>query len=313
MLQMTFRFESTIMDAIALEHVTKRFDTVVAVSDLSLRIEQGAVFGLLGPNGAGKTTSLRMIMRILAPDEGTIQVLGQAASDATQDLIGYLPEERGLYARMKVREVLVFLAALKGLSEAEASVRVGEWLERLDLAAWSEKKINDLSKGMQQKVQFIAAVAHRPPLLILDEPFTGLDPVNATLIKDIMLDLREKGTTIILSTHRMEQVEMMCDGICLINHGRSVLAGDLRAIKKSYGKNTVRIEYTGDDNFLDLPDLVEKLNHYGMVVEAKLRPGADPQEILKAAVARGVRLTRFELVEPPLHDIFIEKVSEEHA
>src|SRR5208283_3568588 len=301
------------MEAVAIEHVTKRFDTVVAVSDLSLHIEQGAVFGLLGPNGAGKTTSLRMIMHILAPDEGSIQVLGQPASDRTMDLVGYLPEERGLYARMKVREVLVFLAALKGLSEAEAAVRVHAWLERLDLAAWSEKKINDLSKGMQQKAQFIAAVIHRPPLLILDEPFTGLDPVNATLIKDIMLELREKGATIILSTHRMEQVEMMCDAICLINHGRSVLAGDLRAIKKSYGKNTLRIEYSGDDNFLDLPDLVEKLNHFGAVTEAKLRPGADPQEILKAAVARGVRLTHFELIEPPLHDIFIEKVSEAHA
>jgi len=166
---------------------------------------------------------------------------------------------------------------------------------------------------MQQKAQFIAAVIHRPPLLILDEPFTGLDPVNATLIKDIMLDLREKGSTIILSTHRMEQVEMMCDAICLINHGCSVLAGDLCAIKKSYGKNTLRMEYTGDGNFLDLPDLVEKVNHFGAAVEAKLRPGADPQEILKAAVARGVRLTRFELVEPPLNDIFIEKVSEGHA
>jgi ABC-2 type transport system ATP-binding protein len=301
------------MEAVAVEHVTKRFDTVVAVSELSLHIGQGAVFGLLGPNGAGKTTSLRMIMRILVPDEGAIRVLGQPASDKTQDLIGYLPEERGLYARMKVREVLVFLLALKGLSEADATVRVHEWLERLGLAAWSEKKINDLSKGMQQKVQFIAAVAHRPPLLILDEPFTGLDPVNATLIKDIMLELREKGSTIILSTHRMEQVEMMCDAICLINHGRSVLAGDLRAIKKSYGKNTLRIEYTGDDNFLDRPDLVEKLNHFGAVVEARLRPGADPQEILKAAVSRGVCITRFELVEPPLHDIFIEKVSEVHA
>ena len=301
------------MEAIAADHVTKRFDTVVAVSDLNLHVEQGAVFGLLGPNGAGKTTTLRMIMHILVPDEGSVQVLGQPASDSTQDLIGYLPEERGLYNRMKVGEVLVFLAALKGLSEAEAAVRVHEWLERLGLSDWSEKKISELSKGMQQKVQFIAAVVHQPPLLILDEPFTGLDPVNATLIKDIMLDLRQKGATIILSTHRMEQVEMMCDAICLINHGRSVLAGDLRAIKKSYGKNTLRIEYTGDDNFLDQPDLVEKLNHYGAVVEVKLRPGADPQEILKAAVARGVRLTRFELVEPPLHDIFIEKVSEAHA
>jgi ABC-2 type transport system ATP-binding protein len=301
------------MEAIVLERVSKRFDSVVAVDDLSLRVEQGAVFGLLGPNGAGKTTTLRMILNILAPDEGTIQVLGQPASGRTQDLIGYLPEERGLYARMKVREVLVFLAALKGLSEAEALKRVRQWLERLELASWAEKKINDLSKGMQQKAQFIAAVIHRPPLLILDEPFTGLDPVNATQIKDIMLELRAQGSTVILSTHRMEQVEMMCDAICLINRGRSVLAGDLRAIKQSYGKNTVRIEYSGDGNFLDLPHLVERVNHFGAVVEAKLRSGADPQEILKAALARGVRLSRFELVEPPLHDIFIEKVSEEHA
>jgi ABC-2 type transport system ATP-binding protein len=301
------------MEAVVLEQVSKRFDSVVAVDNLSLRVAQGAVFGLLGPNGAGKTTSLRMILHILAPDEGTIQVLGQPASGRTQDLIGYLPEERGLYARMKVREVLVFLAGLKGLSEAEASKRVRQWLERLELAAWAEKKIIDLSKGMQQKAQFIAAVIHRPPLLILDEPFTGLDPLNATLIKDIMLELRAQGSTIILSTHRMEQVEMMCDAICLINRGRSVLAGDLRAIKQSYGKNTVRIEYSGDGDFLDLPHLVEKLNHFGALVEVKLRPGADPQEILKAAVARGVRLSRFELVEPSLHDIFIEKVSEGHA
>ena len=301
------------MEALVLEQVSKRFDSVVAVDNLSLRVEQGAVFGLLGPNGAGKTTSLRMILHILAPDEGTIQVLGQPASERTQDLIGYLPEERGLYARMKVREVLVFLAALKGLSEAEALKRVRQWLERLELAAWAEKKIIDLSKGMQQKAQFIAAVIHRPPLLILDEPFAGLDPVNATLIKDIMLELRAQGSTIILSTHRMEQVEMMCDAICLINRGRSVLAGDLRAIKQSYGKNTLRIEYSGDGDFLDLPHLVEKLNHFGALVEVKLRPGADPQEIVKAAVARGVRLSRFELVEPPLHDIFIEKVSEGHA
>jgi len=301
------------MEAVVLEQVSKRFDSVVAVDNLSLRVAQGAVFGLLGPNGAGKTTSLRMILHILAPDEGTIQVLGQPASGRTQDLIGYLHEERGLYARMKVREVLVFLAGLKGLSEAEASKRVRQWLERLELAAWAEKKIIDLSKGMQQKAQFIAAVIHRPPLLILDEPFTGLDPLNATLIKDIMLELRAQGSTIILSTHRMEQVEMMCDAICLINHGRSVLAGDLRAIKQSYGKNTLRIEYSGDGDFLDLPHLVEKLNHFGALVEVKLRPGADPQEIVKAAVARGVRLSRFELVEPPLHDIFIEKVSEGHA
>ncbi len=301
------------MDALLLEQVSKRFDTVIAVDTLSLRVKQGAVFGLLGPNGAGKTTTLRMVMRILIPDAGTIQVLGQPVSDRTQDLIGYLPEERGLYQRMKVREALVFLGALKGLSESESSRRVKRWLERLELASWGEKKIIDLSKGMQQKAQFIAAVIHEPPILILDEPFTGLDPINAVVIKDIMLELRDKGSTIILSTHRMEQVEMMCDSICLINMGRSVLDGELRAIKQSYGKNTLRIEYTGEGDFLNQPSLVENVNRYGAMVEAKLRPGADPQEILKAALASGARLSRFELVEPPLNDIFIEKVSGGHA
>jgi len=296
------------MDAIILDRVTKRFDSVTAVNELSFRVRQNGVFGLLGPNGAGKTTTLRMLLRILVPDEGTIEVLGQPSSDRTQDRIGYLPEERGLYPRMKVREVLVFLAALKGLTEAEGKRRALAWLERLELAPWAEKKVNDLSKGMQQKVQFIAAVIHQPPLLVLDEPFTGLDPVNATLVKDIMLELRAQGATIVLSTHRMEQVEMMCDAICLIHQGRSVLDGDLRAIKQSYGKNTLRIEYTGDGDFLNRPELVENVNRFGAVVEAKLKPGADPQEILQLALQRGVRITRFELVEPPLNDIFIEKV-----
>jgi len=300
------------VEAVSIEHVTKRFDTVLAVSDLSLHIQQGAVFGLLGPNGAGKTTSLRMMMNILAPDAGSVRVFGKSPRQM-QDSIGYLPEERGLYSRMKVRDVLTFLAALKGISHSDAIRGSMEWLERLGLGPNFGQKVNELSKGMQQKVQFIAAVIHRPQLLILDEPFSGLDPVNASLIKDTMLDLRSKGATIILSTHRMEQVEMMCDAICLVHHGRSVLAGDLRAIKKSYGKNTVRLEFTGDGNFLDRPDLIASLNHFGAVVEAKLRPGANPQELLKAAVERNITVTRFELVEPPLHDIFIEKVSEAHA
>jgi ABC-2 type transport system ATP-binding protein len=295
------------MDAIAVEGVTKRFNSVTAVDNLSLRVRKGAVFGLLGPNGAGKTTTLRMIMNILIPDEGSIQVLDQPVSDRTQDLIGYLPEERGLYPRMQVRKLVVFLGALKGLSEAEADRRAREWLARFELADWSEKKLIDLSKGMQQKVQFIAAVIHRPPLVILDEPFAGLDPINAAVVKDIMLELRDQGSTVILSTHRMEQVEMMCDSICLINKGRSVLDGDLRAIKQSYGKNTLRIEFSGQDGFLNHP-AIESVNRFGAVVEAKLRPDADPQEILKAAVQAGARISRFELLEPPLNDIFIEKV-----
>ena len=299
--------------AVVVERVTKRYDSLTAVSGLSLRIRPGSIFGLLGPNGAGKTTTLRMIMRILIPDEGFIRVLGRALDEGTQDLIGYLPEERGLYPRMRVRSVLVFLAALKGVPEAEGKRRAGEWLERLDLGEWSEKKILDLSKGMQQKVQFIAAVLHRPPLLILDEPFAGLDPVNAATLKNIMLELRNQGSTIILSTHRMEQVEMMCDSICLINKGRNVLDGELQAIKRSYGKNTVQIEYTGDGDFLNLPALIYSVNHYGAVVEAKLHPGADPQEILRAAIEHGARISRFQLMEPPLNDIFIEMVSGSHA
>jgi ABC-2 type transport system ATP-binding protein len=301
------------MDAVVIEHITKSYDTLTAVNDLSLSIRQGAVFGLLGPNGAGKTTTLRMVMRILVPDAGTIRIMGQPPSDKSQEMVGYLPEERGLYPRMEVAKVLVFLAALKGVPEAEAARRVAEWLERFELSSWAKKKVIDLSKGMQQKVQFIAAVIHQPPVLILDEPFTGLDPVNAVVVKDIMLELRARGATIILSTHRMEQVEMMCDSICLINKGRNVLHGDLREIKKSYGKNTLRIECPGDGDFLNRSGLVEMVNHFGGVMEAKLKPGADPQEILKAAVEQGVRINKFELVEPPLNDIFIEKVGGAHA
>jgi ABC-2 type transport system ATP-binding protein len=300
-------------DAVLLEQITKRYDGLTAVDQLSLHIKRGSLFGLLGPNGAGKTTTLRMLMRILVPDEGRVEILGEAQSDRTQDLIGYLPEERGLYVKMEVLQVLVFLGALKGLSEAEAKKRSQEWLGKLGLEEWAKKKVTDLSKGMQQKVQFIAAVLSRPPVLILDEPFTGLDPMNAALLKDMMLDMRHEGATLILSTHRMEQVEMMCDSICLIDKGRNILSGELKAIKRAHGKNTLRIEYEGDGSFLDLPDQIEKVTHYGALVEAKLRPGADSQMILRAAVERGVRITRFELVEPPLNEIFIEEVSRTNA
>jgi ABC-2 type transport system ATP-binding protein len=299
--------------AVAAQNVTKRFNAVVAVSKLDLCVKSGAMFGILGPNGAGKTTTLRMIMRMLVPDEGSLRVFGRPLSDSVQDTIGYLPEERGLYPRMKVMAVLVFLASLKGLSEADARARARQWLRRLEVDAWTERNVIDLSKGMQQKVQFIAAVLHCPRLLILDEPFAGLDPVNAAIIKDIMMELRDQGATIILSSHRMEQVEMMCEDICLIHKGKKVLDGNLKEIKKQYGKNMLRLEYSGDGTFLEQPALIEKLNRFGATVEAKLVPGADPQEILKLAVARGVRVHRFELIEPPLNDIFIEKVSESCA
>jgi ABC-2 type transport system ATP-binding protein len=296
------------VDAISIENVSKSYDSVNAVSGVNLRVRQGAVLGLLGPNGAGKTTTIRMVMNILVPDEGAILVLGKPVSDETRDSIGYLPEERGLYPRMKVRALIIFLAALHGLSEAEADRRAREWLDRFELGEWSEKKIVDLSKGMQQKVQFITSVIHRPPIVILDEPFSGLDPVNAATIKDVMLEMRDHGSTVILSSHRMEQVEKMCDSICLINHGRSVLDGDLRAIKQSYGKNTVNIEFTGSDTFLNHP-AVASVNRFASGVEAKLKPGADAQEILKAAVQSGAQIIRFELLEPSLNEIFIEKTT----
>ncbi len=296
------------MDAITLENVTKSYDSVTAVSGINLHVRQGAILGLLGPNGAGKTTTIRMIMNILVPDEGSIHVLGQPVSDNTRDLIGYLPEERGLYPRMKVREIIIFLAALHGLTEAEADRRAKEWLEKLGLAEWSEKKLIDLSKGMQQKVQFITAVIHKPPLVILDEPFSGLDPVNAATVEEIMIDMRAAGSTIVLSTHRMEQVERMCDSICLIDKGHKLLDGDLRAIKQSYGKNTLHIEFTGSDAFLKNPAILS-LTRLGNGVEAKLKPGANPQEILKAAVQENISIIRFELLEPSLNEIFIDRTS----
>ncbi|MGH9734498.1 MAG: ABC transporter ATP-binding protein [Candidatus Acidiferrales bacterium] len=296
------------MEAISLQNVTKSYDAVNAVNAVSLNVREGAILGLLGPNGAGKTSTIRMIMNILIPDEGSIRVFGNPVSDSTRRMVGYLPEERGLYPRMDVRSVIVFLAALRGLSEAEAQKRTDEWLARLDLSDWSGKKVRDLSKGMQQKVQFIAAVLHKPRLMILDEPFSGLDPVNAATIKDIMLEMRNEGSTIVLSTHLMEQVERLCDSICLINKGYNILDGDLRAIKKSYGKNTVRIEFTGPDSFLTHP-AIASVNRFGSGAEAKLKPGVDAQEILKAAVQSGARIDRFELLEPSLNDIFIEKTA----
>jgi ABC-2 type transport system ATP-binding protein len=301
------------MDAVSLENVTKRYDSFDAVSSLTMSIKEGSVFGLLGPNGAGKTTTLRMIVRILIPDEGSVQVLGQPLSEKTQDLIGYLPEERGLYRQMRLLEVLRFLGALKGLPESESERRARDWLEKLGLADRLNDEVHNLSRGMQQKVQFIAAIIHKPPLVILDEPFTGLDPVNAAVVKDVMLELRKQGATIILSTHRMDQVEQMCDSICLMNKGQKLLDGDLKAIKRSYGYNTVRMEYSGDPAFLQLPKIVARINSYGEMVDIILRPGADAQQILKSAVERGVQVRRFELIEPPLNDIFIEKVLERDA
>jgi ABC-2 type transport system ATP-binding protein len=296
------------MNAVELINVTKRFDEFVAVRDLSLTVRAGTIFGLLGPNGAGKTTSIRMIVNIFAPDSGEVRVLVESISSRLQERIGYLPEERGLYKKMKVSEQLLFFANLKGLHSLEAARRMDDWLARLELSDWKEKKAIELSKGMQQKIQFIASVIHEPDLLILDEPFSGLDPVSVKLLRGVILDLKSKGKSIIFSTHQMEQAEQMCDDICLIDHSTKILGGSLRDVKRSFGKNTVIFDYEGADSFLG-QDIIKHENRLGNYSELLLNDGVDPQEILKRAVSAGARINRFELVEPSLNEIFIDTVT----
>ncbi len=295
------------MDAISIHDITKTYGTKRAVSGLSLAVPQGSLFGLLGPNGAGKTTTIRMVLNIYAPDSGTIRVLGQPMSEGLKGRIGYLPEERGLYTRMQVGELLVFMAGMKGVGSAEAAKRARAWLARLELAGCWEKKLQDLSKGMQQKVQFVATVLHEPDLIILDEPFAGLDPINTNVLRDIMVELHAKGRTVVFSTHIMEQAERLCDGICIINEGRKALEGSLKEIKGRYGRNTVALGFEGDGDFLTSHPLVRRTSSYNAYVEVTLVDGADPQALLRDALTR-VRVFRFEVVEPSLHDIFIERV-----
>jgi len=296
------------MNVVELRNVTKRFDQFIAVKDLSLEVREGTIFGLLGPNGAGKTTSIRMIVNIFAPDDGEVLVMGKHVSPDLQPFIGYLPEERGLYKKMKIVDQLVFFANLKGVNSNEAARRVDDWLKRLELSDWKNKKPTDLSKGMQQKVQFIGSIIHNPEVMILDEPFSGLDPVSVDLLKSVILDLKNQGKTIIFSTHQMEQVEQMCDDICLINHGRQVLSGSLREVKRRYGKNTVILDYEGTDSFLGV-DLIKHHKRFANYSEILLNDGADAQEVLKRALESGARVNRFELVEPSLNEIFIETVT----
>ncbi len=294
--------------AIVLRGIGKAFSGHVAVTGLSLEVPRGSVFGLLGPNGAGKTTTLRMVMDILAPDTGTIEILGRPADQASRDRIGYMPEERGLYPRMVLGEQLVFLAAIKGVDRKAAEARVGPWLERFGLAGWRKRKVNELSKGMQQKAQFVATVLHEPEVLIMDEPMSGLDPVGVNVMRDVFLDLRRQGRTIVLSTHQMETVERLCDSIALINKGRKVLDGPVREVRSRYGKNTIVLAYEGDGAFLSSLPGVQKVSDFGRYVEVRMADGADPQLILREAAAR-LRLSRFEVVEPSLHDIFVEQVT----
>lgn len=301
-----------VMNALEIDNITKKFGDFYAVQELSFTVPIGTVYGILGPNGAGKTTTIRMVMNILIPDEGKIKVLNQKMDEGMKERIGYLPEERGLYPKMKVREILLFLAELKGLKGAETRRRIDFWLDRLSLSEWRDKKVEELSRGMQQKIQFIVTVIHQPDLVILDEPFGGLDPVNTKLLKDIMLEMKEEGRTIIFSTHRMEQVEMICDSICLINRGRMVLEGNLNHIKARYGKNTVVLDYEGEADFIAALPGVEKIDDYGRTMEIRLKEQADPQDLLESLCGK-IRINKFEVKEPTLNAIFIEKVGERDA
>ena len=292
---------------LSLQNITKQFDGLVAVNEFSLEIPEGCMYGLLGPNGAGKTTTIRMIMNIIAPDRGRIELFGEPFREELKNRIGYLPEERGLYGKMKTIDLLIFLAEIKTVPKGEATSRADEWLARLELSEWRNQPAERLSKGMQQKLQFIATVFYDPELIILDEPFIGLDPVNTNLLKNIMLELKQKGRTIIFSTHRMEQVEMLCDRICLINKGEKVLEGALSDIKQRYGRNAVKMEFNGDDTFLNDPRLVQSRDYYGKYVEVRLRDNADPQDLLQSALQHAA-VTRFEVTEPSLNDIFIQVV-----
>lgn len=295
-------------NTISVKNIRKSYGDFTAVHDLSLEVQPGSIYGLLGPNGAGKSTSIRMIVNITIPDSGEIRLFGEPMNEKLQERVGYLPEDRGLYKKMKIAEQLLFFAELKGLKHAEAKRRVDEWMERVGLGEWKAKRWEELSKGMQQKVQFISTILHDPDLVILDEPFSGLDPINQNLLKDIVQEMRQRNKTIIFSTHLMEQAEELCDEICLINRGRKVLSGSLREVKRSFGWRSLAVDGENLDGVLSRHPLVKSVTPQRHHLEVALQDGADPQMLLKDLVNNGVRLTRFELVAPTLNEIFIESV-----
>jgi ABC-2 type transport system ATP-binding protein len=290
------------MDAIAIRGVSKSFGQTAAVDDLSLTVPRGSLYGFIGPNGSGKTTTLRMIMRILLPDRGEVEVLGEAHGAAARDRVAYLPEERGLYKKMPVGRLIRYYARLKGLRGPELDRGVNAWLERMGLADWADKKVDALSKGMAQKVQFIAAVVAKPDVLILDEPFSGLDPVNAEVLKDAILDLKKQGTTIVFSTHDMSVAEQLCDRIFMIFKGKKVLDGTLDEIQERYGHDTLKVRTAAGATVLDEIDIVDGYNDQGNY--QVVRTEADPQEVLAALIAR-TQVLHFEIARPTLRDIFV--------
>ena len=304
--------------AIDIRNVVKRYEQHVAVRDLSLQVPVGAVYGLLGPNGAGKTTTIRMVLDIIAPDSGTITVLDQPhRSPGILDRVGYLPEERGLYKKMQVKRVLAFLAELKGVKPADATKRIDEWLVRFSLSGgdknWGDAKVDELSRGMQQKVQFIGALLHDPELVILDEPFSGLDPINAQALKDTVTELKRRGKTVVFSTHVMENAEKMCDAVCIIAHGEKVLDGSLAQVRQEHGGRNIALALAAEavgglGAVLRDPQLVKRLDTNNRFYEIELAPRADAQALLRRLIDAGAAIERFEIVQPSLHQIFLERV-----
>ena len=297
------------MAILKLNSITKRFGSYTAVDNIDFEVGEGVICGIIGPNGAGKSTTIRMINNIFQPDSGTIEIFGEPIKSQSQDFMGYLPEERGLYKKIKVIDQLVYFGRLKSLTESKAKEQARYWLGRLGASDWENKKIQELSKGMQQKVQFISTLLHRPKLLILDEPFSGFDPINADLFKRIVIDLKNDGTTVILSTHIMEQAEQMCDQIGLINKGKLVLSGNLRDVKKNFGRDTVLIEYEGEDVFLNNISGLQFINRSRGRAEFRI---INKEISIKDIIARAnetVDIIRFELSEPSLNEIFIDVVS----
>ena len=296
--------------------VTKRYGDTLAVDDVSFEAEPGRILGLLGPNGAGKTSTIRMITYIAVPDAGAVRYDGREVGPWSQQRMGYLPEESGLYDRLRVKEQLVYLGTLKGLSRADAAEQADYWLDRFDATDWADMKTEELSKGMQQKIQFIATLLHDPSLLIFDEPFSGLDPINADLLRDIILELRREDRTILFASHRMEQVEQLCDDICLMAGGEVVLQGALRDIKEQFGTNTLVLEFDGPDTFID------ELAEAGRVrvntrsahrAELTLADDTDARTVLDLALDRTDDVYRYERVAPPLNEIFVDTVGEAEA
>lgn len=288
-----------------LDKIHKEFDQKVAVNQLSLGVPKGTIYGIIGPNGAGKTTTIRMIMNIIAPDSGKILFEGKEADDSFQDRVGYLPEERGLYKKMTLREVIIYMAELKSCPKSKTEQLMDKWLRRLDLLDYKERKVEDLSKGMAQKLQFITTIIHDPEIIILDELFSGLDPINIEIIKDCLMDLRRGGKTILFSTHVMEQAEKLCEYICMISAGDKVLNGKMADVKAQFGKNSLQVVIDGDGSFIKGFPGVAGVTDFSNYLEIKLEEGADPNAIIKRIVEQ-VPVKRFEVVEPSLYDIFID-------